>query len=224
MKIEEIKEKIPLELYEVLKKSNIKELRPAQEKAISKGLLNDENLLICTPTASGKTLIAELAMLNKLLTKQKSKSIYLAPLKALASEKYNDFKNKYSHLIEVAIATGDLDSNDSYLETKDLIITTPEKLDSLLRHRADWISQVKVLVIDEIHLLNDAERGPVLEVIISLLRYVVKDIQIIALSATIGNPEELSSWLNSQLIIDNWRPVKLLQGIILDHEIEFYDS
>jgi len=98
-----------------------------------------------------------------------------------------------------------------------------EKLDSLLRHHAPWLKDVKTVVVDEVHLINDVERGPTLEVLITILKTLLKDIQIIALSATIGNPKDLADWLNAELIIDKWRPVKLEQGVFLNGEIEFVE-
>ena len=222
MKLEHLKGKIPEKFYSVLDKEGIKDLRPAQEKAIKAGLLTGKNLLVCTPTASGKTLVAELAMLNTILV-DGGKAVYIVPLKALASEKYKEFKRKYSHLIKVALSIGDFDSSDPYLMDYDLIITTSEKLDSLIRHNAPWIPMLRVVVVDEIHLLNDPERGPTLEVLITILKRILKNVQIIALSATIGNPKQLASWLNAELVIDDWRPVKLKKGVFFNNEIEFFD-
>ena len=99
----------------------------------------------------------------------------------------------------------------------DLIISTSEKLDSLIRHKTEWIGDVKIVVIDEIHLINDPSRGPTLEILITILREMI-DAQIIGLSATIGNPKELSKWLNAKLVIDRWRPVKLYRGIYYDEK------
>lgn len=223
MNIKEIKNLLKEEFYEVLEKEGISELRPAQEKAIKAGLLNGKNLLVCTPTASGKTLIAELTMINTILSKG-GKAIYIVPLKALANEKYNDFKKRYSHLIRIALSVGDFDSADAYLMDYDLIITTSEKLDSLIRHNAPWIPMLKVVVIDEIHLLNDFERGPTLEILITLLKQVLKKVQIIALSATIGNPRVLAEWLDAELILDDWRPVKLKKGVFYNSKITFFEN
>ena len=219
MELEDIKDILPNEFYDILAE-DIKGFRPAQDKAIRAGLLDGKNLLICTPTASGKTLAAELALMKAILEK-KGKAVYMAPLKALASEKYKDFKKRYGDLIKIAISIGDIDSADSYLAEYDLIICTSEKMDSLLRHHAPWLSYVNVVVVDEIHLLNDVGRGPTLEIILTLLKKLIKNIQIIGLSATIGNPEELAEWLDANLVIDSWRPVKLHQGVYLDGEIEF---
>ncbi|MBL7055092.1 DEAD/DEAH box helicase [Candidatus Woesearchaeota archaeon] len=219
MELKNIKEDIPKELYSVLEKE-ITELRPAQEKALKKGLLKNKNLLVCTPTASGKTLIAEMAAMKSIL-EGKGKAVYIVPLKALAAEKYKDFKKKYGDIAKVALSIGDIDSVDPHLIDCDLIIMTSEKLDSLIRHHTPGLSLVKTVIIDEIHLLNDPGRGPTLEILITILRKLLKNVQLIGLSATIGNPEELAEWLNAKLVVDNWRPIKLYKGVYLKGEIEF---
>jgi len=220
MELKSIKDSIPQELYEILEKE-IKKLRPAQEKSIKKGLLKSKNLLVCTPTASGKTLIAELAALKSII-EGKGKAVYIVPLKALASEKYKDFKRKYNKIAKIALSIGDIDSADPFLADYDLIVTTSEKLDSLIRHHAPWLASIATIIIDEIHLLNDPERGPTLEILITILKQLLKDMQIIGLSATIGNAEELAEWLQADLIVDDWRPVKLHKGIYYDGKVEFY--
>lgn len=221
MKVSQLADKIPKKILEVIEKRGFEELRPSQVKSIQAGLFEDRNLLVCTPTASGKTLVAELAFLNAVLH-DKGKAVYVVPLRALASEKYRQFKRDYPNL-KIGISSGDMDSADSYLVNSDVIITTSEKFDSLIRHKASWISRLKTVVIDEIHLLNDPSRGPTLEVVITILRKTLKDVQIIGLSATIGNPEELASWLGAELVQDSWRPVKLLKGVYYNGEIEFKD-
>lgn len=220
MLLKDLKKKIPKDLYSVLEKEQITELRPAQIKAIKKGLLKDKSLLVCTPTASGKTLIAEIAAITNII-KGKGKAIYIVPLKALANEKYKEFKRKYSHLTKIALSIGDIDSSDPYLIDYDFIICTAEKLDSLTRHSAPWLKYVKTVIIDEIHLMNDPSRGPTLEILITVLRQLLKNLQLIGLSATIGNPKELAEWLGAELVIDNWRPVKLKQGVYYKGEVEF---
>ena len=102
-------------------------------------------------------MIAELAALSSILS-GKGKAIYIVPLKALASEKYRDFKKRYGNATKIALSIGDMDSNDSFLAEYDLIITTSEKLDSLLRHHTPWLSMVKTIIVDEVHLLNDISR------------------------------------------------------------------
>ena len=220
MELKLIKNSIPNDLYGILE-NEITELRPAQEKAIKKGLLEGRSLLVCTPTASGKTLIAELAAVKSII-EGKGKAIYIVPLKALANEKYKDFKRRYDKIAKIALSIGDIDSSDPFLADYDLIVTTSEKFDSLIRHHAPWLANISTIIIDEIHLLNDAERGPTLEILLTILKKLLKNAQIIGLSATIGNAEELAEWLQAELIVDEWRPVKLHKGIYLDGKIEFY--
>jgi len=218
MQLKDIKKDIPNQAYCVLEKE-IEELRPCQEKSIKKGLLEGKNILVCTPTASGKTLCAELAFTKKIM-ERKGKAVYVVPLKALASEKFKSFQGRYPS-IRTALSIGDIDSADPYLADYDLIITTSEKFDSLIRHRANWLSLVSLVVFDEIHLLNDAGRGPTLEIVITILRNILKNVQIVGLSATIGNPKQLAEWLDAELVEDNWRPVKLHKGIYFNGKIEF---
>ncbi len=214
--------RIPKEIRELIEKQGIKELRPSQFKALDAGLLNNKNLIICTPTSSGKTLAAEIAFLNHFL-RRKGKIVYTAPLKALATEKYKDFKNKYPEII-TSLSIGDPDTKEPYLDNSNLIVCSNERLDSLIRQEAQWIQDISLLIIDEIHLLNDVSRGPTLEIVITLLKKINPKMQILGLSATIGNPEELTAWLNGELVKDDWRPVKLYNGIYNDNLIDFFNE
>lgn len=219
MKLEQIKHEIPEKAYEKLKDAVV-ELRPSQEKSVKAGLFDRKNLLVCTPTASGKTFVAELAFLHA-MKHELGKTIYIVPLKALASEKFKQFKERYADIANIGLSIGNTDSAEPYLEKFDLIITTSEKFDSLIRHHTPWLHEVSTLVVDEIHLLNDASRGPTLEIVITLLREVIENIHIIGLSATIGNPKELAQWLDAELVVDTWRPVKLYEGVALTDEIHY---
>jgi helicase len=153
--------------------------------------------------------------------KQGKKAIYVVPLIALASEKFKQFKEQWGSLCTIALSVGDLDSSSTDLGRHDVIVCTAEKMDSLVRHQVKWLSDVGCLVVDEIHLLNDHGRGPVLEVLITVLRRLLPKLQIVGLSATIGNPEELADWLQAELVRDTWRPVPLHQGVYVDGKIEF---
>lgn len=206
-------------IKQVLALSGYKSLNPLQRLAIDAGLLGDKNLVVAAPTASGKTLIAEIAALKTI--KEGKKVVYIVPLRALASEKYNEFRQKYSNIgIKIAISIGDYDSADPWLADYDMIIVTSEKLDSLLRHRAPWIVDIGLVIADEIHLLNSPDRGPTLEMIITRLRDVANP-RILALSATISNYKELAGWLNAAVVKSDWRPVKLYRGICYDYKISF---
>ncbi len=210
-------DRIPARVYAQLQQ-RFTTLRPSQWKAIEAGLFTGKNLLVCTPTASGKTLVGELAMLHTILSGAGT-AVYVVPLRALAAEKHAQFTNDYPEL-RVALASGETDGADPQLGAYDVIVTTSEKLDSLLRHRAPWLERVATLVIDEVHLLGDTTRGPTLEVVITLLRRTIRP-HIVALSATIGNAAELASWLGAELIEDHWRPVELKKGVYVEGSLRF---
>lgn len=216
---------LPEEVCEILREEGIEEFYPPQEECLRKGVLDGKSMIICTPTASGKTLVAELAMLKSIL-KRGGKCLYIVPLRAIAEEKYDDFCRKYSRLgIKVGISTGDYDTADPRLATYDILVATSERVDSLLRHRAKWLADlVSVVVVDEIHLIGDASRGPTLEVLISRLKQVNPNVQLIGLSATVRNAEELAGWLNAELVRSEWRPVPLKKGVYVKGEIIFDDG
>ncbi|MBI2675493.1 MAG: DEAD/DEAH box helicase [Candidatus Aenigmarchaeota archaeon] len=204
----------------VMEVSGIKELNPVQQLAVENGLFGDQNMVVAAPTASGKTLIAEMAALKAV--SEGRKVVYIVPLKALASEKFEEFREKYEPLgIKTAISVGDLDSNDPWLERYDIIITTSEKMDSLLRHGIDWAGQIGLVVVDEIHLLNDADRGPTLEIVLTRLKEVISP-RILGLSATISNYEELAEWLKAKAVRSDYRPVKLYSGICHKKKVFLY--
>jgi len=180
-----------------------------------------ESLVVSAPTASGKTVVAELFALNEAYLKKK-KTIYTCPLRALASEHYKDFKRKYPEL-KFALSTGDLDSNSSYLKKFDVIMTTYEKLASLLRHKAEWLNDVGCIIVDELHEL-DSSRGVVLEVALTQMRINNPSLVVLGLSATIPNATELSNWLSAKLVESDYRPTKLKEGILFEKEISYNDD
>ncbi|MEM3741431.1 MAG: DEAD/DEAH box helicase, partial [archaeon] len=128
MKVHDLKTLISPELYKVLEKK-VDELTPPQKQSIEKGLLLGKNLLIVSPTASGKTLIAEIGLINSILTRV-GKGVYVAPMRALVREKFEEFSKDYP-FVKIAMSIGDFDSYDFYLRDYDLIFVSTEKLDSL---------------------------------------------------------------------------------------------
>lgn len=203
----------------VLERNGFDSLNPVQEKAVESGLLDGKNIVVSSPTASGKTLIAEIGMISTV--RKGKKAIYVSPLRALTSEHYREFKEKYPEL-RVAISTGDFDSADSWAKDYDVIFTVYEKLDSLLRHGAPWLADVGLLVVDEVHEL-DSDRGPTIEVL--LTRFLAfHSAQILALSATIPNAAELAKWLGAELVQSDWRPVTLKEGVLYDKTVLFADG
>ena len=204
-------------LDELLKSLKYDSLYPPQELALSKGVMNGNNVLVTTPTSSGKTLIGLMGMIN-ILNKGK-KVVYLTPLKALATEKFNEFKVITdlscfrNRRVNIGISTGDYDSSGSELVDKDVIILTNEKMDSILRHDPNWIYDVGLFIIDEIHLLTERERGPTLEIILTKIKLMPQKPQIIGISATISNSDEVAEWLTCEPIQSNWRPTELIEGV-----------
>jgi len=213
---------LPQSVVDILKQDNITTLHPPQAEAIRKGVLSDRNLVMAVPTAAGKTLVAELAMLQHVLQKN-GRVLYIAPLKALASEKYHDFKKKYEKLgVTIGIATGDLDSPSRHLDKYKVIIATAEKVDSLLRSKATWLlNDLSLVVLDEVHFINDEHRGPTLEILITRIKQLKSDIQLLALSATITNAQEIADWLKAQLVLSHWRPIPLKEGVYYNERIMF---
>jgi helicase len=208
-------------IVEILKKQGIEELYPPQADAIGPALLG-ENLVLAIPTASGKSLVAYLAILASVF--RGGKALYIVPLRALAAEKYEDLKEFESLGIKVGISVGDYDSVDPTLEKFDVIVATSERADSLLRHRSNWLQQLTVVVADEVHLINDADRGPTLEVTLAKLRQVNPKAQVLALSATIKNSDQLAKWLEAEHVKSEWRPVPLKEGVYHDGLVHFIDQ
>lgn len=204
-----------------LRADGIEELYPPQAEAAPLAL-EGRNLVLAIPTASGKSLVAYMAMLRAVL--RGGKALYIVPLKALASEKYEDLIKFEDLGIKVGESTGDYDEVDPMLHSYDIVIATSEKADSLLRHRAKWLDQLSVVVADEVHLIHDPERGPTLEVTLAKFRKFNPNAQIIALSATIRNASELAEWLDAEVVTSQWRPVTLREGVFLDGEVFFTDN
>ena len=219
----------------------ISDLYPPQWEAIRKGV-GGGNLVVSIPTASGKTLIAEILALHRrfsgakqssllkvgLKTKKtgasKGKILYLCPLKALANEKFKEFRTNWKPLgLKVGISISDVDQPDYSVFKNDLIILTNEKADSLLRNNPALLDQVETVICDEIHLINDETRGITLEFLLTqILQHT--NIQIIGLSATIKNAADLAHWLNADLVLSDWRPVQLKEGYFLKGYIYFSDD
>jgi helicase len=191
------------------------ELYPPQEEAIKAGLLETaNNFVIASPTASGKTLLAELVMVTSIV-KDSGKCLYVVPLNALAYEKYQNFRDKYSSVAKIGISTGDYESSSKYLERNNIIILTLEKLDSLTRLKPAWLRKISVVVVDEVHVIGEEKRGPRLEGAIARFTSFNPSARVIALSATISNIEEFGKWLNASVIKSEWRPVPLKEEVFL---------
>jgi helicase len=220
MKLNEIA--LDKKIQEILKSQGIEEFYPPQAEALPYAL-EGKNLVLSIPTAAGKSLVAYCAIFQRLIN-EGGKAFYIVPLRALAREKYDDLKSFEKLGFKIGISTGDLDESDVRLSKYDIIVCTSEKADSLLRHGLHWLDKIKVLVIDEIHLIHDPARGPTLEVIIAQFKALNPGTQIIALSATIKNAVELADWIEGKLIQSDWRPVLLKEGVFFQNTIKYNDG
>ncbi len=205
-----------------LRQEGIESLYPPQAAAVDAGLLDGESVVASVPTASGKTLVAELAMLSAI--ERGGTALYVVPLRALASEKRDAFERWETLGYDVGVSTGNYDADGEWLASRDIIVATSEKVDSLVRNDAPWIDDLACVVADEVHLVDDAERGPTLEVTLAKLRALNAGLQVVALSATVGNADDVARWLDAELVESTWRPIDLKRGVHVGAAINFEDE
>jgi len=214
---------IPESVIESWRKTQGEKLLPLQAVAVTKhNLLNGQSLIISAPTSSGKTFCGEMAAVANLF--KRKKVIFLVPLKAIAEEKYSDFTEKYSGLgIKVAISTRDRQEDDTEIEKGnfDLAIMIYEKFNQLLIKNLDILSLINLLVVDELQMIADPSRGPVLELALTKIKSSRYSPQILGFSAVLKDVNHLASWLGCELILEKSRPVELLQGVLLDGKFHF---
>ncbi len=195
------------------------EFNRMQREALPALLETDENVVASAPTASGKTALAELAICKTL--SDGGTALFIAPMRALTNEKEDDWDRFESLDYSVYVVTGERDLNPRRARRADILVMTPEKLDSATRkhdsRRYDFVTDIDVCVIDEVHLLDADRRGSVLEVTISRLRRLCEP-RIVALSATMPNVDDVAAWLdapaeNTFEFGEEYRPVELNAGV-----------
>ena len=187
--------------YESVFNKSFQYFNPIQTQIFYSVYHSDENLLVGAPTGSGKTAIAELAILRLFNKTSEGKVIYIAPLKSLSKERVKDWKEKFNFLKKNVIElTGDFTPDLEILMNSDILITTPEKWDGISRnwlHRT-YVKKVNLIIIDEIHLLG-LDRGPIIEVIVSRMRYMCHklktQVRFIGLSTALANSLDVAEWL-----------------------------
>ncbi len=190
-----------------------------QREALPALLEREENVVASAPTASGKTALAELAICKALA--EDGTALFIAPLRALTNEKEADWDRFEELGYSVYVVTGERELNPRRARHADILVMTPEKLDSATRkhdsRRYAFVTDVDVCVIDEVHLLDADRRGSVLEVTISRLRRLCEP-RIVALSATMPNVADVAAWLDASQETtfefgDEYRPVDLNAGV-----------
>ena len=194
--------------------AGVEQLMPAQELAVGAGLLSGKDLLVVAATASGKTFIGEMAGLKNYL-EGRGRMLFLVPLVALANQKYERFTERYGAFAKTGLLTGV--SRLNLPETRKvgdrnpgapLVVGTYEGVDTMIR-RGQRMANVGTVVIDEVQMLEDPERGHRLDGMIARLKYLCPQAQFLYLSATIGSPKVLATKLNCTLVQYADRPVGL---------------
>ncbi|MCX5768679.1 MAG: DEAD/DEAH box helicase, partial [Candidatus Hydrogenedentes bacterium] len=210
---------IPGEIIDLWRANESDALLPLQESAVRRyGLFGEMNLLIQAPTSSGKTFIGEMAAIQTAL--RRKRVVYLVPLKALAEEKYLDFREKYSpYGLKVIVSTRDRREFDRDLEhgSFSIAVVVYEKLSQLLVRRPEWLEEVALVISDELEILSDPDRGPAVEVLLTrILRSTPRPggTRLIGLSAVIGNAPRLAEWMGATLVASERRPVELRYGVL----------
>ena len=197
-----------------------------QSKCFKAVYKTNDNLVLSAPTGSGKTVIMELAIcrLLNVLKDERFKVIYQAPTKSLCAERFRDWNRKFSALkLQCAELTGDTDYTQlRSVQNSEIIITTPEKWDSMTRKWKDHMrlmQLVKLFLIDEVHILKES-RGATLEAVVSRMKNIGSNVRFVALSATVPNSEDIATWLGKDATTqhvpahrehfgEDFRPVKL---------------
>jgi len=192
---------------------------------------SNDNLVLSSPTGSGKTVVFELAIcrLHSTLTSGTYKIVYQAPTKALCTERARDWKRKFQPLgLNCTEFTGDSEKTSlNQIRDAEIIITTPEKWDSMTRRWKDQkklMLLIKLFLIDEIHMLKD-ERGATLEAVVSRMKSIDSNVRFVALSATIPNAEDIAAWIGQnprlqslpaklEVFGENFRPVVLQKHVV----------
>ena len=212
-----------LELHPALAdhvQDRFEELLPVQSLAVRNGLLDGDDQLVVSATATGKTLVGELTGIDRALNGEGT-FLFLVPLVALANQKHEDFTDRYGDLLDVSIRVGSsriADDGNRFDPNADVIVGTYEGIDHALRTGKD-LGDVGTVVIDEVHTLKEGERGHRLDGLISRLKHYSEKrmgthdeyggTQFVYLSATVGNPEWLAERLRATLIEFEERPVPI---------------
>ncbi|MBZ0257619.1 DEAD/DEAH box helicase [bacterium] len=200
------------------------QLLPLQERAVSEGKLFDgANLVLCGPTSSGKTFLAEALFLHHAM--QGRNAALLVPTKALANQRYAEWKERYQRLgYKIVLSTRDHRFDDDAIRRGDfhLAVVIYEKMRSLMATDAGAMASLGACLIDELHYLYEPQRGPGLELLLNRLR-ANPQLQMLGLSAMVNDPA-VAEWLGGTLIVEETRPVELRQGVLCNGRFTYSES
>ncbi len=204
----------PSALVEVWAK-HVRDLTEVQERAVRAGALDGvTNLLVVAPTSSGKTFVGEMAATASAFTRRRH-AIFIVPFKALAEEHFLLFRERYGDLLSVVISTGDWSEYDADIRAGNfnLAVMTYEKLMGFLVHQPGLMTNCTTLVVDEVQSLSGDDRGARLEMLLTQVLVAAQPPQVIALSASLDELNELDRWLKARLVMSTERPVPLTQAV-----------
>jgi helicase len=188
----------------------------------SKARNDNQNLLVVAPTSSGKTFIGEMAAITQAV--HKKKTIYLVPLRSLAEEKYHHFKDLYADCnINTLISSRDRREDDQKIIRGgyQIAVMIYEKFNYFLLEYPDFLREVSLIIIDEMQMIDDPVRGPLLEEIITSIRKKKPELKIIALSAFLDNQAGFLNWISANSLLSYQRPVELRKGIVREGTFQY---
>ncbi|KAI5715775.1 hypothetical protein M8J77_022235 [Diaphorina citri] len=209
-------------ITEFLKLKEIPDLYSWQQKCLE--MVQNKNCVLSIPTSGGKTLVGEILIMKELKIKQKS-AIFILPYISLVHEKYQSLAKAAEefkfYLEEYAGVKGQYPPTKRQLNKKSIYICTIEKGSKLIGSliQENRIDEIGLIVIDEFHMLNEPQRGPILECVVSKVLYLKKGIQIFAMSATIGNINALSTFIEGITYVENSRPTKHSEYVTVDKRV-----
>ncbi len=218
---------IPKPIIDIWCETESEDLLPIQDQAIAEhGVLDGQSVVIAAPSSAGKTFVAEVAAVASSL--RRKHTLFLVSHKAIAEEKFADFRRKYSaYGLKVIISTGDQRTHDDALAQGDfqIAVLTYEKCMGFLVTSPQVVEQCSLLVVDEVQTLSDPERGPNLELLLTRVRTLAPDLQIIALSGVLPSPNRLDEWLGATFVQSDKRPIPLREGICrTDGTVRYWDA
>lgn len=216
---------VPADILEIWRSQVGGVLLPVQERAVKEfGLFSDGNLIVFSPTSSGKTFVGEMAAVKA--ARGNTKVVYLVPQKALAAEKFEELNRRYEPTgIKVVVSSRDRREHDDEIERADfhIAVVVFEKLQALLIANSHLMEAVGLVVVDELQMITDKDRGPTLELLLTKLRISASKPRIIGLSAVLGRAQSLADWLGARLLVDTRRPVDLRKGVICRGEFRYQE-
>jgi helicase len=185
-------------------------LNQAQAEVVPEILDHDQNLLVVAPTGAGKTVMGMVAAL-RVIQQQGRKAAWLVPQRSLADELDRELESWRARGLRVERLSGEYATDIARIKDADMWVATTEKFEALCRTAAlrESLGEVGIVVVDEIHMLGDATRGPVLEALLTRIMGGAAETRILGLSATVSNAEQVADWLGAKLIRSSWRPSRL---------------